>query len=171
MTRGFVYILTNQCMPGMVKIGKTTRSVQARAAELFHTGVPTPFHVEHSVECPDCHALEAEMHGSFADRRVSSSREFFAVNAAEAIEHLDDLRRQQVEIWLDSFFPDHMMIRRDEFIDPSTISIISHHLQLPIEAVDCVLEHLRPADMAFSKEKYLQRQLLLSVGRKDGALQ
>ena len=34
MTAGWVYILTNPSMPGLVKIGLTTRNPTARAAEL-----------------------------------------------------------------------------------------------------------------------------------------
>lgn len=41
---GIVYVLSNPAMPGLVKIGKTTRgSVDARLSELYSTGVPVPF--------------------------------------------------------------------------------------------------------------------------------
>ncbi|MFT7387743.1 MAG: hypothetical protein ACI8VC_000984 [Candidatus Endobugula sp.] len=41
---GIVYVLTNPAMPGIVKIGKTSRdSVDARLNELYSTGVPVPF--------------------------------------------------------------------------------------------------------------------------------
>jgi hypothetical protein len=43
---GFIYILINPSMAGLVKIGKTTRDPEARAKELSQaTGVPTPFYV------------------------------------------------------------------------------------------------------------------------------
>jgi hypothetical protein len=39
-----VYVLTNEAMPGLVKIGLTTDSVEARLTQLSsHTGVPLPF--------------------------------------------------------------------------------------------------------------------------------
>ena len=45
--KGLVYVLTNSAMPGLVKIGMTTRdSVDTRMKELYSTGVPVPF------ECP-----------------------------------------------------------------------------------------------------------------------
>ena len=41
---GIVYVLTNPAMPGLVKIGKTSRSsVKGRLRELYSTGVPVPF--------------------------------------------------------------------------------------------------------------------------------
>ena len=41
---GIVYLLTNPCMPGIVKIGKTSRTdLQNRMKELYTTGVPVPF--------------------------------------------------------------------------------------------------------------------------------
>ena len=44
MTPGWVYVLTNPAMPGLVKIGLTSRNPQVRAAELTQaTGVPAPF--------------------------------------------------------------------------------------------------------------------------------
>lgn len=41
---GIVYLLTNACMPGIVKIGKTSRAdLQNRMKELYTTGVLVPF--------------------------------------------------------------------------------------------------------------------------------
>lgn len=74
MSRGYVYILTNEAMPGLVKIGKTTRCVDGRANEIYQTGVPLPFVVYNYVETPDCHTLELTMHEILADLRVSQSR-------------------------------------------------------------------------------------------------
>ena len=43
LMEGSVYVLTNPAMPNMVKIGKTTRDVELRLADLYSTGVPLPF--------------------------------------------------------------------------------------------------------------------------------
>ena len=37
---GYVYILTNPSMPGLVKVGKTTNTPNQRMSELHSTGVP-----------------------------------------------------------------------------------------------------------------------------------
>ena len=42
-SEGIVYVLTNPAIPGMVKIGKTSRGMNARLNELYSTGVPLPF--------------------------------------------------------------------------------------------------------------------------------
>ena len=46
---GSVYVLTNPAMPNMVKIGKTTRDVELRLADLYSTGVPLHFECEYAL--------------------------------------------------------------------------------------------------------------------------
>ena len=84
MNLGYVYILTNPSMPGLVKIGRTSRDVGLRAAELWQTGVPTKFEVYASEKTSDCVQLEAYVHGDLRKRRLSKSREFFAIDPSEA---------------------------------------------------------------------------------------
>ena len=60
---GYVYILTNPALPGLLKIGKTTRTPQLRAAELSKpTGVPRPFEVAYALYVLDCHRVEKRAH-------------------------------------------------------------------------------------------------------------
>ena len=43
---GIIYVLVNEAMPGLIKIGKITKegkSVEDRMKELDSTGVPLPF--------------------------------------------------------------------------------------------------------------------------------
>jgi hypothetical protein len=77
-SHGFVYILTNNYMPGVYKIGCTERSPHARAAELSgSTGVPAPFDVLCYVEVRDFQGVERRMHHWLRELRISPSREFF----------------------------------------------------------------------------------------------
>ena len=58
---GYVYILSNSGMPGLLKIGRTTRSVGDRVAELNSaTGVPAPFAVEAWFESADPQSHETD---------------------------------------------------------------------------------------------------------------
>jgi len=85
---GYVYILTNETMAGLVKIGRTSREVDVRAAELWQTGVPSPFEVFRAFKTPDCVQLEAYAHGDLRKHRVSKSREFFRVEPWDAADRI-----------------------------------------------------------------------------------
>jgi hypothetical protein len=80
-----VYILTNRAMPGLVKIGMTTKSVHERIRDLSSTGVPEPFKLYYACEIRDDlnpAAVEHDMHLLFAPYRHNQKREFFAVDPA-----------------------------------------------------------------------------------------
>ena len=82
---GWVYILTNPAMPGLVKIGLTTRSLTERAAELTAaTGVPVPFVVAWGRAVSNCASVERTVHRMLDDRRVSGKREFFRCDVSTA---------------------------------------------------------------------------------------
>lgn len=75
---GFVYVLGNECMPDIIKIGCTERSPTARAEELSKpSGVPTPFRVLCFAEFEDFQAVEQHMHEWCKHSRVANNREFF----------------------------------------------------------------------------------------------
>ncbi len=83
--RGWVYVLTNPSMPGLVKVGMTRGTPEARARELSRsTGVPRSFAVVASARVRDPEAVEAAVHAALAGRRVNSRREFFRVGKREA---------------------------------------------------------------------------------------
>jgi hypothetical protein len=82
---GFIYVLENESMPGIVKIGMTTRLPEARAAELWTTGVPTPFTIAFSIYCEACSEYESAIHQEFSYCRVNESREFFEIDTKKAI--------------------------------------------------------------------------------------
>lgn len=75
-----VYILTNEAMPGYIKIGFTTNAIEERLRQLDRTGIPLPFEVYYSAEVNDARKEEEWLHSIFADRRVRDNREFFKMN-------------------------------------------------------------------------------------------
>lgn len=82
---GHVYILVNTSMPGLIKIGLTTRDPETRAKELSRsTGVPTPFEVAYSRWVPDCVEVEKAVHAELDQYRVGANREFFQMPVAQA---------------------------------------------------------------------------------------
>ena len=88
MSAGFVYVLVNSSMPGLVKIGKTTRDPADRAEELSRvTGVATPFVMIFKQYFQDCDAAETQIHRALdhTGQRISNVREFFRVPPDQAI--------------------------------------------------------------------------------------
>ncbi len=78
---GFVYMLCNEYMQDIVKIGCTERSPQVRADELSkHTGVPYPFEVVCYIEVRDFQQEERNFHKWLEDERISPGREFFSAS-------------------------------------------------------------------------------------------
>lgn len=85
---GIVYLLTNACMPGIVKIGKTSRSnLQNRMKELYTTGVPIPFECAYACRIKLSHMskLETALHNAFEPDRVNQNREFFRIKPEQAM--------------------------------------------------------------------------------------
>lgn len=85
---GIVYLLVNECMPGLVKIGKTSRKdMAARLRELYTTGVPLPFECRYACRVKLSHMdeLESALHRAFAPDRVNNSREFFRIDPEQAM--------------------------------------------------------------------------------------
>ena len=81
---GIVYALTNETMPGLVKIGYTDRdNVQARMKELFSTGVPYPFVCLEAVRIDDYKNIERQLHRVFEPDRYYQKREFFEVSVEQ----------------------------------------------------------------------------------------
>ncbi len=83
---GYLYILTNPSMPGLVKIGITTRPVSERVAELNSaTGVPEKFKVAAYFESSEPSRHESTVHKSLGHTR-KAGKEFFAVDLMDAID-------------------------------------------------------------------------------------
>jgi len=82
---GTVYVLTNPAMQGLVKIGKTTRDVSLRLADLYTTGVPLPFECEYAAKVKDVDETEKAFHEAFEPSRINTKREFFEIKPSQAI--------------------------------------------------------------------------------------
>ena len=88
MTAGWIYVLVNSSMPGLVKVGKTTRNHAQRADELSSvTGIATPFVVAFDRHFQDCDQAETLVHSELARRghRVAANREFFRSSSGDVI--------------------------------------------------------------------------------------
>lgn len=84
--KGWVYIITNEAMPGLVKVGYTTTSPKQRASELYNTGCPSKYDVEYAIEVDDCELLEKKMHHHL--KKFNIGKEWFKIDKLEAIHEL-----------------------------------------------------------------------------------
>ena len=98
---GCVYILKNEAMPGLIKIGYTAKTAKERADELYKgmTGVPMPFEVAHEYPCEEPQKLEREIHRKLTSHRINEYREFFKYPADDAFQMLQELHHIGSSVW------------------------------------------------------------------------
>ena len=70
-------------MKGLVKIGKTTRDVSLRLADLYTTGVPLPFDCVYAAKVKDVDETEKAFHEAFEPSRINTKREFFEIKPSQ----------------------------------------------------------------------------------------
>lgn len=73
-----VYILINEAMPNLVKVGKTS-NLEQRIRSLDTTGVPLPFECFYAARVNNAAYVEKQLHDAFMDQRVRKNREFFEI--------------------------------------------------------------------------------------------
>lgn len=75
-----IYILTNEAMPGYVKIGKTNNNIEQRVRDISaSTSVPLPFTVFYACMVSNAQFVEHQLHDAFDNNRVNPRREFFQI--------------------------------------------------------------------------------------------
>jgi hypothetical protein len=94
MAVGYIYVLSNPSMHGLLKIGFTCADVERRARELTQaTGVPSGFVVEYFRLTDDVEEIERAAHTELDGARVNGNREFFRSSIKDAVELLERLVR------------------------------------------------------------------------------
>jgi|SRR5690625_3997805 len=106
---GWIYIVSNPSMPGLLKIGRTTRAPQERMAELAQaTGVPSQFVLEYREHVTHCIAAEFSIHQKLRTFRWNENREFFRISVPSAVErvaavcepHRTGIGNRDADVWL-----------------------------------------------------------------------
>lgn len=154
MSKGYVYILTNPSMPGLVKIGKTTRSPEGRANELYQTGVPTPFKVEAKIYSPDCDDLETTLHEQYSERRVSAAREFFRADPVEVERVAEQYLFEQVSCLVSDYLISHVLCNELAHVSEADVFWLSELVNRPTHEVAGAIEMLTPDELAPALERY-----------------
>jgi hypothetical protein len=84
---GFVYIMSNPSMRGLLKIGSSSKDpTKHRAKELNTTGVPDPFKCEYYAFVDNFVNFEKAVHRDLSAQRYRANREFFRITVGPAIE-------------------------------------------------------------------------------------
>ena len=84
----YIYILENDTMPGLVKIGFTKNKPSERVKQInAATGVALDFDVKYQYPCFNAHDLEKEIHIYLESQgfRVNKKKEFFNITVEQAI--------------------------------------------------------------------------------------
>lgn len=85
---GYVYVLSNPSIPGVVKIGRSRHGAASRAKSLSGTFVPTSFVIAFEILCLDAERAEERAHRYANKSRVSANREFFELSIRDAVGHV-----------------------------------------------------------------------------------
>lgn len=84
-TMGKIYVLTNDSMPGIVKIGITEGKIEDRIKNLDNTSLPLPFRFYFAIESDRYKDIGKFAHNAFADYRIRENREFFKVDPERVV--------------------------------------------------------------------------------------
>lgn len=82
--RGWVYVLSNVAMPGIVKVGYNTKDPTFRVEELAGTGLPHPFVVEFDVLVFEPRDVEQAVHARLTPSH--EAKEFYRVSVERAVD-------------------------------------------------------------------------------------
>lgn len=84
----YIYILTNDTLPGLCKIGFTKNKPTERVKQINSaTGVAMDFNVVYQYPCFNAHDLEREIHMYLESQgfRVNKKKEFFNITVEQAV--------------------------------------------------------------------------------------
>ncbi len=96
--KGFVYIMSNRSMPGIIKIGMSTKIPDERAKELSsETSCPTPFIVEYYALFDDMISAESIAHQKLNEYR--HGKEFFQVDILKAIGTIESIDINHIRLF------------------------------------------------------------------------
>lgn len=156
-TAGYLYLLINRSMPGLVKIGRTSRAPVDRISELSSaTGVPTPFELVYDVLVPDAAAAERAIHDALSTQghRTSPNREFFEAPIHEVVKMMIRVREAA-----DSSSVQASLLAAETSDSDDLLDMIEERDDLFDEAARIVIQHNE------GTTSLLQRRLRVGYGR------
>jgi hypothetical protein len=89
MVKGWVYVITNKAIPGLVKVGFSLKDPALRAIELETAGIPYPFHVEYKILICGPRDIEQKIHRAMRD--YHAAKEWFSCSVNKAIDVVNQI--------------------------------------------------------------------------------
>jgi len=100
-TRGWVYIIVNQAMKNLIKIGYSNKDPLLRAIELESTGTPHKYQVVYDALVREPYIVEQIVHSKL--KEFNESKEWFNCSIRVAIE---SIRQNSPKIYLEALDKD-----------------------------------------------------------------
>lgn len=94
---GFVYVMRNDAIPGMIKVGRTA-NLKSRVSSLSNSSLPYPFELVFYMFFRDSINAEREIHLDLIEFRVRKEREFFSCDQSIAIRAIESLKRKENQL-------------------------------------------------------------------------
>ena len=110
---GYIYCMSNKCMNGVLKIGRTNNNPRLRAEQLFNTSIPCKFEVKFSKRVKNPKQVEKDIHSKLSNKRYPR-REFFEVSEEEVKQIFSEIQGE----WWDERSDDN----QNENIEPEDTS-------------------------------------------------
>ncbi len=159
---GFVYVMSNPAMPGLVKIGRTDRLPSDRAKDLFTTGVPMEFDIEFAAWTRQPAEIEAEVHAWLSRHRHQPNREFFKIDVALAI-------RSVCQCVLDSSRAEDLaVIDADHAIHEIDLCLYAQKCGLETQSIPRIVSLISDAAWDFASARYSELLKKRAVAQKCG---
>ncbi len=92
--KGWVYVITNKAMPGLVKVGFSTKDPDLRAKELGNTGAPHPYKVQYEVLVEHPYGVEQKAHKIL--KKNKEGKEWFRCEVADAIAAIKSVANKKI---------------------------------------------------------------------------
>ena len=108
--RGWIYIITNNAMPGLVKIGFSRKDPILRASELGGTGLPYPYVVIYDALVEDPQNIERLIHDQFQEKL--ENKEWFKCSGEYAISEIKRIIKGKILL--------------DKYHDPDIVDAYNH---------------------------------------------
>ena len=81
--KGWVYVISNPSMPGVVKVGYSMKDPSIRANDLDSTGMPTAYRVEYEALVEEPYQVEQQIHHEM--QAFHAGKEWFKTDTLNAV--------------------------------------------------------------------------------------